>query len=237
LEAAISIFQVLQMKMEGKVAVVTGGTSGIGAVLVRRLVAEGATVVFSGRRRDLGTAFAVELGPSAIFVHANAQNIDDVCRTVDRAIAVQGHIDLLVNNAGVSDPYLGILDTNPVHFVVPFNLHVCAPVAHIARAVRHMRGGSVVNIASIAGHAGYDDGRVTYGVSKAALIALTKHMAPELKHFGVRMNCISPGKLGRENFDTVVDAVLYLASARFVSGIELVVDDGLICGPTYVGER
>jgi NAD(P)-dependent dehydrogenase (short-subunit alcohol dehydrogenase family) len=219
-----------------RVALITGGTSGIGEALVRRFRSYGVFVVFTGRREALGDKIADETG--AAYINADATNLADVKFTVEKA-AQYGHIDLLVNNAGASIPYSGILRTNPIEFIIPFNLHVGSAVAHISCALPYMKGGCVINIASVAGYRAYCDGRSTYGVSKAALIALTQQMAPELKEHGVRMNCISPGKLGKSNLDTVVDAVVFLGSdaARFITGVDLTVDDGLVCGPGYTGER
>jgi NAD(P)-dependent dehydrogenase (short-subunit alcohol dehydrogenase family) len=222
------------MILKDRVAIVTGGTSGIGEALVRRLAADGAAIVFNGRRQDLGDKIAADTG--AIYVKGDVTIPEDVVRTVDRAKQVSGRIDLLVNNAGSSSPYGGILSAEPLEFIHPFNLHVSAAINHIRRALPMMpHGSTIVNISSIAGYRGYGDGRVPYAVSKAALTALTYSLAPELKAFGVRLNCVSPGHLDA-GVDVVVDAVMFLASnaSRFCTGIDLVVDNGLVCGGTYV---
>jgi NAD(P)-dependent dehydrogenase (short-subunit alcohol dehydrogenase family) len=219
------------MVLKDRVAIVTGGTSGIGEALVRRFTTEGACVIFSGRRQDLGDKIATDTG--AIYVQADVTIQEDVVRTIDRA---PRRVDILVNNAGVAGPYDGILVTDPSAFMNQFNLHVAAAVAHIRHAISKMSpGGSIINIASIAGYRGFGDGRVPYAVSKAALIALTHSLAPELNHLGVRLNSVSPGHLDA-GLDVVVDAVIFLATgaSRFCTGIDLTVDDGLVCGPTYV---
>lgn len=227
------------MMLKGRIAIVTGGTSGIGEAIVRRFITEGATVIFSGRRRELGDKIAADTG--AIYVKADVTIPLDVMWTIDRAIQAAGRIDILVNNAGASVPYAGILAVDPREFMRDFNLHVTAAVDHIHCALHYMkdqRSGSIINVASTAAYRGFSDGRAPYAVSKAALVALTQCLAPELKHFGVRLNCVSPGKL-EAGLDVVVDAVMFLATdaSRFCTGIDLVVDNGLICGPTYVGQR
>jgi len=220
------------MILKDRVAIVTGGTSGIGEALVRRFKAEGAHVVFNGRRRLLGDQIAAET--AATYIQADVTNLDDVVRTVLRA---PNTIDILVNAAGVSFPYAGILDVDPNDFTRHFHLHVAAAVSHIHYALPKMpRGSSIINIASTAGYRGFGDGRVQYAVSKAALISLTHHLAPELKSFGVRLNSVSPG---HADIGSVIDAIMFLATdaSRGCTGVDLVVDNGLICGPTYTGQR
>jgi NAD(P)-dependent dehydrogenase (short-subunit alcohol dehydrogenase family) len=214
-----------------KTALVTGGTSGIGEALVRRLAAEGACVIFNGRRQDLGDKIAADTG--ATYVQADVTVPDDIARTIKRA---PGYIDVLVNNAGLAGRYDGILTTDPFAFMHQFNLHVVAAVTNIRHVLPRMSpSGSIINIASVAAYRGFGDGRVPYAVSKAALIALTYSLAPELNRFGVRINSVSPGHL-TAGLDVVVDAVMFLASdaSRFCTGIDLIVDNGLVCGSTYV---
>lgn len=220
--------------MKRRVAIVTGGISGIGEALVRRFAADGTRVIFNGRRQDLGDKIAADTG--AIYVKADVMVPEDVVRTIECAVQVNGRIDLLVNNAGVSVPYAGILDVDPMEFTRYFHLHVTAAIDHIRRvlpAMQAQHSGSIVNVASIAGYRCFGDGRVPYAVAKAALTALTYSLAPELKHFGVCLNSVSPGRVGP---GVIVDAVIFLAT-RVCTGIDLVVDDGLICGPTYTGQR
>lgn len=220
------------MIFKDRVAIVTGGTSGIGEALVRRFRAEGACVIFSGRRWQLGAKIAADTG--ARYINADVTNPEDVIQTIANA---PGIVDILVNNAGASFPYAGILQVDPNDFTRYFHLHVTAAVAHIHCALPKMpSGSSIINIASTAGHQGFSDGRLHYAVSKAALIALTQSMAPELKPFGVRLNCVSPGQA---TLEAILDTVMFLASdaSRCCTGVDLVVDNGLICGPTYTGQR
>lgn len=221
------------MICDGKVVIVTGGTSGIGEALVRRFRHEGAHVIFNGRRHELGGKLAVDT--SATYVWADVTIPEDIDRTIRCATQIKGHIDVLINNAGYAGPYDGLSVTPSSEFSRQFHLHIVAALDHIRSALSFMRGGSVINITSVAGHKGFADGRVPYAVSKAALIALTHSLAPELKNYGIRINSVSPGRL-ETGLDPVVEAVLFLATdaARFCTGIDLVVDGGWSCGSTYI---
>jgi NAD(P)-dependent dehydrogenase (short-subunit alcohol dehydrogenase family) len=181
-------------RLAGKVAVVTGGTSGIGKRTLERFVQEGATVFFSGRRAAKGGEVAAATG--ATFVQADVAIEADAERTIKQAADVNGRLDVLVNNAGGPAP-LGRLETLPLQgFDQTLAVHVRGTLAHIKHAAPLMRAqgsGSIVNIASVAGHrAGYSSS-VIYGVAKAAVLHLTRCAAMELGEDGVRVNSISPG--------------------------------------------
>jgi NAD(P)-dependent dehydrogenase (short-subunit alcohol dehydrogenase family) len=182
------------MKLKGKVAVVTGGTSGIGRRIVERFVEEGAAVVFSGRRATLGEEIASAL--SATFVEADVAKEADAERTIGKAISEHDRLDILVNNAGGSAPG-GRLEDLPLEgFDEAIAVHVRGTLAHIKHAspiMRSQAGGSIINIGSVAGHrAGYSSS-VIYGTAKAAVIHLTRCAAMELGEDCVRVNSISPG--------------------------------------------
>lgn len=182
------------MRLQGKIAVITGATSGIGRRMVERFVEEGATVFFSGRRAALGNEVAKATG--ATFVEADAALEADAARTLAAAMAGSGRIDVLVNNAGGPSPS-GRLETVSLEdFDQTFAVHVRGAMAHIKHAAAAMRAqqqGSIINIGSIAGHrAGYS-GSIAYGVAKAALIHLSRCAAMELGEDNVRVNSISPG--------------------------------------------
>ena len=181
-------------RLAGKVAVITGGTSGIGRRLVERFVEEGASVVFSGRRRGLGEEVARATG--ACFIEADVALEPDAERTVGLALERFGRLDVLVNNAGgpaaggrVEALSLKVLDRT-------LAVHVRGTLAHLKYAAPIMRAqaaGSVINLGSIAGHrAGYSSSLI-YAVAKAAVIHLTRCAAMELGEDGVRVNSISPG--------------------------------------------
>ena len=181
------------MRLKDKVAVVTGGTSGIGRSIVACYAAEGARVIFSGRRPQLGADVAKATG--AAFVKADAAREEDAARTVAAALQAHGRVDILVNNAGMGSPYSRIEKLSLDDFDRMIAVHVRGALVHMKHAaaiMRRQRGGSIINIASIGGYrAGY--GSIAYGVAKAALIHLTRCAAVELGEDNVRVNSISPG--------------------------------------------
>lgn len=183
-------------RLAGKVAIVTGGTSGIGRRMVERFTQEGATVIFSGRREEEGARVASATGAS--FVQADVTREVDAQRTVASALDRHGRVDILVNNAGGPAP-IGRLEATALDgFAGALTLHVLgalAHVKHVAAAMRAQRSGSIVNIGSVAGHrAGYSSS-IAYGVAKAAVIHFTRCAAMELGEDGVRVNSISPGAI------------------------------------------
>ncbi|MGZ5131043.1 MAG: SDR family NAD(P)-dependent oxidoreductase [Caldimonas sp.] len=182
------------MRLKNKVAVVTGGTSGIGRRMVERFVEEGATVFFSGRRAALGDEVAKATG--AFFIEADVAVEADAARTIATATKMNGRVDVLVNNAG-APAVGGRLEGLPLEsFDVAIAVHVrgaLAHIKHVSAQMRAQRGGSIVNIGSVAGHrAGYSSS-ISYGVAKAALIHLSRCAAMELGEDNVRVNSISPG--------------------------------------------
>ena len=182
------------MRLEGKVAVVTGGTAGIGKREVERFIEEGAKVVFTGRRAALGKEVADATG--ATFVEADAASIDDAERTIKTAADLFGRIDILVNNAGAPAPG-GKLENLPLDgFDHAIAVHVRGTLAHMQFASPVMKangGGSIINTGSIAAHrAGYSFSLI-YGVAKAAVVHMTRLAAMELGEDKVRVNSISPG--------------------------------------------
>ena len=181
------------MRLHGKVAVVTGGTSGIGRSIVERFVAEGARVIFSGRRPQLGAAVAEATG--ARFVAADAAREDDAARTIAAALDAHGRLDILVNNAGMGSSYTRIEKLPLEVFDGMIAVHLRGAIAHMKHAaatMRRQRSGSMINVASIGGHrVGY--GSLSYSAAKAALLHATRCAAVELGEDNVRVNSISPG--------------------------------------------
>lgn len=184
----------MAQRLERKVALVTGGTSGIGRRIVERFVEEGASVIFSGRRRRLGEDVARASG--AWFVEADVALEDDAKRTVDSAHDRFGRLDVLVNNAGGPASGGRIEALSLEVFDRTLAVHVRGALAHLKYAAPIMRAqaaGSVINLGSVAGHrAGYSS-TLIYSVAKAAVIHLTRCAAMELGEDGVRVNSISPG--------------------------------------------
>ena len=185
-------------ELAGKVAIVTGGASGLGAGLVRRFAAEGAKVVFCDLDGDGGAALASELGADALFVEADVSDIDQVARLVATAVDRFGGLQVMVNNAGVSGTmHRRLFDDDLADFHKVMSVNLLAVMAGTRDAARHMAehgGGSIINVTSIGGiQAG--GGVMTYRASKAAVIQFSKCAAIELAHYEVRVNAIAPGNI------------------------------------------
>lgn len=184
--------------LEGKVGIITGATSGIGARTTELFVAEGARVVFTGRRKAEGEALAGRLGGSAIFVQADATLEDDWIRVVETAQSRFGRIDCLFNNAGGPAP-TGSITSIPVEgFDAAIALllrSVMLGMKHVAPVLMKQRSGSIINNGSVAGHqAGYSSSMI-YSAAKAAVNHLSRCVAMELGEHNVRVNSVSPGAI------------------------------------------
>src|ERR1700751_1733438 len=185
-------------ELAGKVAVVTGGASGIGAGIVERFLAEGARVVIADIERDRGEDFAATLGADAVFRLTDVSDPDQVGALVAAAVEMFGGLHVMVNNAGVSSRmHRSFLDDDLADFQRVMAVNVLGVMAGTRAAARHMAahgGGSIINISSIGGiQAG--GGVMTYRASKAAVIQFTKCAAIELAHYEVRVNAIAPGNI------------------------------------------
>jgi NAD(P)-dependent dehydrogenase (short-subunit alcohol dehydrogenase family) len=184
-------------ELTGKVAIVTGGASGLGEGLVRRFAAEGAKVVIGDIDRDSGAALAAEIGDYALFIEADVSDFDQVSGLVSTAVERFGGLHVMVNNAGGSGTMHRrfLDDLADFHRVMAIN--VLAVMAGTRDAARHMSehgGGSIINLTSIGGiQAG--GGVMTYRASKAAVIQFTKSAAIELAHYEIRVNAIAPGNI------------------------------------------
>lgn len=179
----------------GKVAVITGATSGIGARTAEIFVAEGAQVVIAGRRQDRGEKLARALGESASFIRADVSVEADVERMIAHAVDRFGRLDCLINNAGRSSQYTAFTEVDLEQFDAVTAVHVLAVFAgikHAARVMSAQGSGSIVNVASVNGtRAGL--GGHYYSAAKAASIHLTRCAAVELGEKGIRVNSVSPG--------------------------------------------
>jgi NAD(P)-dependent dehydrogenase (short-subunit alcohol dehydrogenase family) len=181
--------------LSGKVAIVTGATSGIGERIAQVFVDEGARVVVAARREAEGAALERRLGVS--FIRTDVAREDDVKAMVAHALDRFGRVDCLVNNAGAGLPMAGLADIDMATFDAVFAVNVrgvLVGMRHVAPAMLAQGSGSIVNVASIAGLRGGISGHV-YTASKGAVLALTRSVAAELGEKGVRVNSISPGAI------------------------------------------
>ena len=184
-------------RLEGKITIVTGATSGIGRRTVELFVAEGAKVVATGRREELGRTLEASLGKdNCLFVTADATREDDVKRMFDACLSRWGRVDCLFNNAGGPAPVGGI-ETVPVEgfdaAMATLVRSVMLGMKHAAPLMMAQGSGSIINNGSVAGRrAGYSTSMV-YGAAKAAVNHLTVCVAMQLGEKNVRVNSISPG--------------------------------------------
>jgi NAD(P)-dependent dehydrogenase (short-subunit alcohol dehydrogenase family) len=242
-------------ELAGKVAVVTGGASGLGRGMVERFVEEGARVVVADVNRESGEAFASELGPTAVFHPADVAVADDVQAVVDLAVERFGGLHVMCNNAGIGGSFKRFLDDDFADFDRVMAVNILGVMVGMQRAARHMAqhgGGSIINTTSIGGmNAG--PGVMAYRATKAAVIHLTRSVAVELAAKNVRVNCIAPAHIPTAINDTldqslivramqplqrvgsprdVAEAALFLASDRAaqITGIVLPVDGGTTAG-------
>jgi NAD(P)-dependent dehydrogenase (short-subunit alcohol dehydrogenase family) len=184
--------------LDGKVAIITGATSGIGRRAAELFVEEGARVVFTGRRRAEGEALANKLGDSGRFIAADAALENDWKRVVGETLQAYGRLDALFNNAGGPAPTGSITSITVEGFDAAMALlvrSVMLGMKHAGPVMMRQRSGSIINNGSVAAHrAGYSSSMV-YSAAKAAVNQLSKCAAMELGEHGVRVNSVSPGAI------------------------------------------
>ena len=183
------------MRLSGKVAIVTGGGSGIGRATVRRLAVEGAAVVIADLNPTSGQAFADDLqadGHKAMFVRTDVGDEASVANVVDETVSWFDKLDIMINNAGIGQHF--VKDELTWWQLARVNLTgVFLGCKHAARVMIPNRGGAIISTASHAGMA--PGGMPLYGATKAGVISLTKNVANTLIPHGIRVNAVSPGNL------------------------------------------
>jgi NAD(P)-dependent dehydrogenase (short-subunit alcohol dehydrogenase family) len=182
-------------RLEGKVAIITGGASGIGAATARLFVEEGAFVHIADVQDGKGAKLAEALGSRSEYLHADVSQEGDVEALVARAVETHGQLDCMFNNAGIAGPTDPIESVDVKRFDEAVGVllrGVFLGIKHAAPVMKRQGSGSIVNTASVAGlRTGY--GNHVYSAAKAGVIQLTRSVAMELGESGVRVNCICPG--------------------------------------------
>ena len=245
-------------KLDGKIALVTGGTTGIGLATAKRFITEGAMVVITGRRKEVLEKALAELGPEAYGVQADAGKLPDLDRLYAEIRHKYGRLDVLFANAGGGE-FVPLDQVTEAHFDATFATNVKGVLFTVQKGLALMeKGGAVVLNASIVSQKGTAAFGV-YSASKAAVRSLARTWTSELKDRGIRVNVVSPGPiktpaidglagseeqakqlkaglaaqvpLGRMGDpDEIAKAVVFLASddSSYVAGVELFVDGGMI---------
>ena len=224
-------------EFDGKVALVTGGSKGIGRACAYAFAEQGANVAITGRTRNELEATAErvqQIGTQALVCETDFSERDQVARVASAVMDEFGRIDILVNNAAIIHPRIDLVDleNETWYDVIEVNLNAAAMLTKsVIPAMVDQSGGTIINISSIGGRSG-GRGRSAYRVTKTALISLTQTLAAELHEHGINVNCICPGgtdtegyreafnNRGREDIpklmlpEEIANVAVFLASAR-----------------------
>ncbi len=238
-------------KLKGKIAVITGATSGMALATAKLFVNEGAYVFITGRRQAQLDAALKEIGKNVTGVQGDAGNLADLDRLYETVQAKKGHIDILYASAGVGDFNVPLGSVTEANFDNTFNVNVRGTLFTVQKALPLMRdGGSIIMTGSIASVKGFP-GMGVYNASKAAVRSFARTWTVDLKARKIRVNVLSPGSIDTGVFvgvpkevkdqfislipmgrigeaNEIATAALFLASddSSFVTGIELFVDGG-----------
>jgi NAD(P)-dependent dehydrogenase (short-subunit alcohol dehydrogenase family) len=243
-------------KLEGKVAVITGGSSGIGLATAKRFVAEGAYVFITGRRQSELNVAVRDIGKNVTDVQGDVSNLADLDRLYSIVKQQQGRINILFANAGIGE-FSRLGEISEAHFDQTFGVNVKGLLFTVQKAVPLFKdGGSIILNSSIAASKGVD-GFSVYSASKAAVRSFARTLTVDLRYRKIRVNAISPGQIDTRALndlmqneeqsrqlkkelvstvplrrmgtpDEVANGVTFLASdeSSYITGIELFVDGG-----------
>ena len=181
--------------LEGKVALITGASRGIGKAIALKFAAEGADIAFTDIKVNEDTVKELsDLGVKVKAYASNAADFADTQATVEKILADFGHIDILVNNAGITrDGLMLRMEESQWDAVINVNLKSAFNYIHaVTPIMSRQKGGSIINMSSVVGVSG-NAGQCNYSASKAGLIGLAKSIAKEMGPRGIRANCIAPG--------------------------------------------
>jgi NAD(P)-dependent dehydrogenase (short-subunit alcohol dehydrogenase family) len=180
--------------LDGRVAIITGGASGIGAATTRLFVENGARVVVADLQEVLGSTLAKELAPNVVFQRTDVSNEDDIRAAGASVEKSFGRLDCIYNNAGFGGALGGIADTSTEEWNLTFDVLVRGVFLGMKHATPLIRrqGGSIISTASVGGMLGGYSPHA-YAAARAAVIQLAKSVAPELAESRIRVNCICPG--------------------------------------------
>ena len=240
--------------LAGKVAVISGGTTGIGLAIAQRFVEEGAHVFIFGRRQAQLNEAARWIGRNVTAIQADAANLDDLDRVAAAVKAEKNMVDIIVSNAGYTEQ--APIDTlTTEHFDKAFNLMARGPVFLVQKLLPLMGGGGSIILVSSAMHVMGIPGHTAYAATKAALRSYSRTWAAEFKDRGIRVNLLSPGVTDTPILDAqsasrddlvkmyqdmipmgrlarakeIANAALFLASdqSSYVTGTDLMADGGV----------
>ncbi len=245
------------MRLQGKTAIVTGGSRGIGKAIALKLAKEGANIVVnytrSADKAEAVVAELKELGVDALAVQADVSKADDVKNLLDATTKSFESIDILVNNAGITKDNLLIrMKEEEWDDVLNINLKgAFLTTKLIGKKMMRQKSGKIINVTSVVGIMG-NAGQANYAASKAGLIGLTKSSAKEFASRGININAVAPGfiatemtdALGKDMLDNyektipmgklgepedIANAVVFLSSeeSKYITGQVLVVDGGI----------
>lgn len=247
--------------MSEQVVIVTGGASGIGRAICQAFARQGAKVAIFDVNRNKGETLKkqlVEMGGECESFQVDVNNEQEVRLAVQQVIRIWGTVDVLVNNAGISNPATAE-QLSPAEWDSIIGVNLSGPFycsKAVIEAMKKQQRGKIINIASVGGKRISFAGGAAYTASKAGLIGLTRHLAYELIPFGINVNCVCPGGTMTELYERITDAellrervdmipagrlclpediagaVLFLASesANMICGVALDVDGGSLLG-------